>query len=367
MRRNAVADVFISYSKREPQYTIDLARDLEARGYTTWWDTSLLPGDKFAQKIGEELSKAKVVIVIWSRSSVESSWVQAEAYLADEQNKLVTLKSPDLDARLIPLPYNIRHASLVTDRNAIYAALNQKDGLVRYGDGISAEIIGWQQTLDDTIGSAKNIIDNVFGIEKKYPLFDIIAISATHHIDWNGDTNVNSIWEVQSNKEPAHFFKYWINADDESHAVPFLRQLNLEVVDIDNSIKLDFILTRSDIKHKTFAIFFPEIKVGDRKKFRISYFWPGYMNKLRDLGAAKFDWSYRSQHAETLVKLRKEWIFDPRFKTVHCREAGQQSKSASLQFREHKNRSIWIYEDPLAILDGTACAVEFALVHDSFA
>ncbi len=40
-----MADIFISYSNNYAQLTIGLARDLEAEGYTTWWDTaSELPG-----------------------------------------------------------------------------------------------------------------------------------------------------------------------------------------------------------------------------------------------------------------------------------------------------------------------------------
>jgi hypothetical protein len=35
-----MADIFISYSKKHAQLTVDLARDLEVEGYTTWWDTA---------------------------------------------------------------------------------------------------------------------------------------------------------------------------------------------------------------------------------------------------------------------------------------------------------------------------------------
>ena len=42
-----MADIFISYSKKHAALTGELARDLEAEGYTTWWDTNLLPDDGF--------------------------------------------------------------------------------------------------------------------------------------------------------------------------------------------------------------------------------------------------------------------------------------------------------------------------------
>lgn len=59
--------IFFSYSKKYAQLTIDLARDLEAEGYTTWWDTSLLPGDEFPDEIKRQIHAAKAVIVIWRR------------------------------------------------------------------------------------------------------------------------------------------------------------------------------------------------------------------------------------------------------------------------------------------------------------
>lgn len=73
-----------------------LARDLEAVGYTTWWDTSLLPGEEFQVEIMRELDTARAVIVIWTESSVNSRWVSAEALRADAQNKLITVHDAGL-------------------------------------------------------------------------------------------------------------------------------------------------------------------------------------------------------------------------------------------------------------------------------
>jgi hypothetical protein len=120
-----MADVFISYSRKDPEPTKALAADLEARGYTTWWDTSLLPGERFPDKIRQELEAAKVVIVIWSENSVKSTWVQAEAHFAQSENKLITVCVPGFDVRKVPLPYNVVNIEEVTNREKIYAALVQ--------------------------------------------------------------------------------------------------------------------------------------------------------------------------------------------------------------------------------------------------
>jgi hypothetical protein len=49
-----LADIFISYSKQEPEPT----RKLEARGYSVWWDTSLLAGPDYTDVILRELAAA---------------------------------------------------------------------------------------------------------------------------------------------------------------------------------------------------------------------------------------------------------------------------------------------------------------------
>lgn len=120
-----MADIFISYSKQEADLTIALARDLEDRGYTTWWDTSLVPGEEFQDRIRAELGKARVVIVIWTASSVSSQWVLAEAQLGAAQNKLITVRAGSLDPNSIPLPFNTRHTDVITERQKIFRALLQ--------------------------------------------------------------------------------------------------------------------------------------------------------------------------------------------------------------------------------------------------
>jgi len=126
-----MADVFISYSKQAPQPTRDLARDLEERGFTLWWDTELLAGDEFHDKIKREIIAAKIVIVIWSPASVKSSWVQAEANLASGQNKLLTVCTSDLDVREVPLPFNMLQTEKIANREKIVAAFAARGLLPR--------------------------------------------------------------------------------------------------------------------------------------------------------------------------------------------------------------------------------------------
>jgi hypothetical protein len=121
-----MADIFISYSKKDAQLTKDLARDLEAAGYTTWWDTSLLPGDKFPKEIERQIDSAWAAIVIWTENAVTSEWVQSEATQANSQDKLITVRNATVDVSKIPHPFKNRHTSLVTDRAKIFEALGRK-------------------------------------------------------------------------------------------------------------------------------------------------------------------------------------------------------------------------------------------------
>jgi hypothetical protein len=122
-----MADIFISYSRAYARFTEELARDLEAEGLTTWWDTSsLLPGDVFPKEIQRAIDDAKLVIVIWTESSLASPWVLAEAHHAYGQGKLITLHDSQLNLRKVPIPFNTLHSSPVTDRAKLFKALESR-------------------------------------------------------------------------------------------------------------------------------------------------------------------------------------------------------------------------------------------------
>ena len=93
--------VFISYSKAEPQPTQELAEFLTAQGYSVWWDTNLTSGEVFREVIDREIAVADAVIVIWTNASVTSKWVISEADDATHKNKLITVRTKDLDPRRI--------------------------------------------------------------------------------------------------------------------------------------------------------------------------------------------------------------------------------------------------------------------------
>ncbi len=121
--------IFISYSKAEPKPTRELAEFLTAQGYTVWWDTNLTSGEVFREVIDRELAAADAVIVIWTAHSVASNWVISEADDAARRNKLITVRTGDLEPWRIPKPYNTYHTDLVDNRNAVLAAVRRIERL----------------------------------------------------------------------------------------------------------------------------------------------------------------------------------------------------------------------------------------------
>ena len=122
-----MADIFISYSKKHAALTEALARDLEAEGYTTWWDTNLLPDDGFfPETIRAEIAAAKAVIVIWAEHSVTSRWVYSEASEGDAHGKLLQVRDEALDPRRVPMPFTSGNITLVKERAKIFAALARR-------------------------------------------------------------------------------------------------------------------------------------------------------------------------------------------------------------------------------------------------
>ncbi len=81
--------MFISYCHDDLATAKRFAESLQREGFTVWWDASLRSGEAFDVAIENALRGASAVIVLWSKNSVQSRWVRAEATLADRLKTLV--------------------------------------------------------------------------------------------------------------------------------------------------------------------------------------------------------------------------------------------------------------------------------------
>lgn len=105
-------DIFISYSREERPAARHFAESFASEGFSVWWDAVLRSGQTFDEVIEKELRAAKAVVVLWSKRSVASRWVRAEATLADRGNKLVPVIIEACDR---PIIFELTHAADLAD------------------------------------------------------------------------------------------------------------------------------------------------------------------------------------------------------------------------------------------------------------
>lgn len=86
-----MADIFLSYKREDREKVRPLVDALQARGRTVWWDSRIGAGETWDQVIEAELRAAKCVLVIWSKRSIESDWVRAEAHDARDRRCLIPI------------------------------------------------------------------------------------------------------------------------------------------------------------------------------------------------------------------------------------------------------------------------------------
>ncbi|MFC7300405.1 TIR domain-containing protein [Cognatiluteimonas weifangensis] len=113
-----MADVFVSYSRRDRARVAPLVAAIEARGWSVWWDPEIAPGQEFDRLIDAQLAQARAVLVVWSADSVASRWVRGEAREAAERGILVPVR---FDGATLPLDVRALHTIDLEDAD-VHAA-----------------------------------------------------------------------------------------------------------------------------------------------------------------------------------------------------------------------------------------------------
>src|SRR4030095_8196037 len=74
-----MAQIFISYSRKDISFARKLAGDLEKAGYEVWWDlTDLRGGDDWPRVIPQAIGGSQYFVVVLSPNSAISDWVEKE-------------------------------------------------------------------------------------------------------------------------------------------------------------------------------------------------------------------------------------------------------------------------------------------------
>jgi TolB-like protein len=82
-------DIFLSYSRDDQGTARRFAEGFEREGFSVWWDQTLNAGEDYDEVTERALEEARAVVVLWSKKSVASRWVRAEATQADRNGTLV--------------------------------------------------------------------------------------------------------------------------------------------------------------------------------------------------------------------------------------------------------------------------------------
>jgi adenylate cyclase len=106
-----MADVFISYAREDAETARRFADAFRAAGCSVWWDDELRSGEVFDESIERALRDAKAVVVLWSKASVASRWVRAEATLADRNRTLVPVMIEPCER---PIIFELTHTTDLT-------------------------------------------------------------------------------------------------------------------------------------------------------------------------------------------------------------------------------------------------------------
>ncbi len=84
-----MADIFLSYDDKDRARARTLVAALEERGWSIFWDRSIPAGKTWWQAIGRALTGARSVVVLWSRTAVQSTWVYEEADAGRQRGILI--------------------------------------------------------------------------------------------------------------------------------------------------------------------------------------------------------------------------------------------------------------------------------------
>lgn len=110
-----MTNVFLSYSRSDETFAVDLSKELQERQWDVWRDQdSLRAGDRWPKLLGEAIASRVFFVLLWSTEAARSDFVELEWTIAIAMKRRMGILMLDL----VPLPptlspYEARHPSSV--------------------------------------------------------------------------------------------------------------------------------------------------------------------------------------------------------------------------------------------------------------
>lgn len=96
-------DIFLSYDSKDLSIAEAFAQAFLDLGFNPFWDrTTILPGVNFPSYLKLSIDNSRLVVVLWSKHSVNSLWVESEARRAQKSAKLIPVFIEDIDDDDLP-------------------------------------------------------------------------------------------------------------------------------------------------------------------------------------------------------------------------------------------------------------------------
>jgi hypothetical protein len=200
-----MTDIFISYKREDHARVEALAQDLKAEGFEVWWDTDLAIGTNYSKSISQELETAKAVVVVWTKSSVSSDWVQEEAARGKQRKVLVPVRLDEVEP---PIGFGMFQTADLSDRkpqDGHHDEWRRLTGRLRELAQVSAKpgsrIVQGVKSPDSPHAAQKSKLPRRLAVAT----VGILPVSILAYLFWqpSGDhaqLNFGGIWKVSSDK-----------------------------------------------------------------------------------------------------------------------------------------------------------------------
>jgi flagellar biosynthesis GTPase FlhF len=92
-----MSDIFVSYASEDRERIMPLVHALEKTEWSVFWDRTIPTGKTWREVIGSEIRSSRSIVVVWSKNSVDSRWVQEEAEAGSRKHKLFPILIEDVE------------------------------------------------------------------------------------------------------------------------------------------------------------------------------------------------------------------------------------------------------------------------------